>query len=181
MNIIELSICILPSFNGFLNDFFIVLKIFVHQFSGISIERLFEIFGIDVLKQMQQADDHLVQFVIGFPSFSQYWQANISLFVDIWMEDFVETFHIGLRERVVSRCIVWEGNFWMWINCVLGGYDWYVEFCYFIRVGVGYFNIANLIFLVSQYIFAHALLGRLWSGLLFLLCFFLNSSCLEVF
>jgi len=181
VNVIKTSACILSTFHCLLNHLLVLFKVLVHQFCSFSIKRFLKIFSINMLQKMQQANNNLIKFIIGFPSFPQNWKANISLLINVWMENFIETFYFWLRERVICGCFIGEGDFRMCINCVLSGHDSNMKFGDFSSIWECNFYIGDFILLIPLKIFHHSLISSLGSGFLFFFCLLFDSFLFEIF
>lgn len=181
VNVIKTSACIFPSFHCLLNHFLVLFKILVHQFCSFSIKRFLEIFSINMLQKMQQTNNNLIKFIIGFPSFPQNWKANISLFINVWMENFIQTFYFWLRERVICGCFIGEGDFRMRINCVLSWHDSNMKFSDFSSIWECNLYIGDFILLISLKIFHHSLISSLRSGFLLFFSLLFDSFLFEIF
>lgn len=133
-----------------------------------------------MLQKVQQSNHYLIKFVICLPSFSQNWKANVSLLINVGMENLIETFNFRLRKRVICRSFVGKCNFWMSINCVLCRLNCNVEFSDFTLIRESDFNVRDFVFLISLEIFHHSLISSLWNSFLLLFCLLLNSLLLEI-
>ena len=129
---------------------------------------------------MQQPHHNLIQLIIGFPPFSQNRQTHITLLVNIRMQNLVQALDFRLRKWIVNWRLIAESDFRVGINSVLPGQDGDIQLSDNIRIGIGYFNVWNLILLVSQYVLLHSLSSSLWPWLLLLLILLIDSLLLKV-
>lgn len=96
------------------------------------------------------------------------------------MEDLIKALDLRLWERVIRRGLVAEGDLRVGVDGVIGGRNGDIEFRDDVGVGEGDLDVGDLVLLVAQDVFLHALLGGLWGGFVFLLGLFLKALLFEV-
>lgn len=156
IHIVKHTVKIRLALNRLLNHPIELLTVLAHQSSSIPVQWLFQISSFDVLKQMQQSNNDQMQFINRLPPSPKQIKTHISVFVDIRMQNFVETFHLRLLERIflcsgvrksyprvtiVRILLIWE--------------DYYVQLSHRIAIGETQHHVVDLILVVVLNVVSH--------------------------
>jgi hypothetical protein len=123
----------------------------------------------------------LIELIISFPSFSQNRKAYISLLINVWVQNFIETLDLRLRKWVIGKSFVGESNFGVCVCWSLWRQDRDVQLNYRVRIRERYLYIWDFVLLISCDILLHSLLRCLWLRLFLLLFLLFFANFFESF
>ena len=184
VNIIKLPSEVWLSTNCLLDNLVELCNVLVHQCSSIVVQRLLQISSLDVLQQMEQSHAHLIQLIDRLPARPQNRQTHVSVLVNVWMQNLVETLNLGRLERVFFGGLEGKGDLRVSVEwSILIGDDLDLEISDWLFNREGNSDVLDTILIVFLDVDLHSLFNCLEVSavLVFYFLFLLHSLILEIF
>jgi len=162
VHVIELPSEVRFAFYGLLNHLLEFADVLVHQVGRIHVQRLFDVGSLNVLQQVQQSHSHLVELVNGFPSCAQDRQTDVSLGIDVGVQNLIQAPDFGGFVRVLLARVEGKGDARVSVERPLFiRHDFDDEISDRVLFGKRDFDVFYFVFIVLLQVDFHALFGSL--------------------